>query len=401
MLYDFGQQECISRSTHCIQHKGKSLLPELIRCKTPSICLWLLCMIGLGLWPVSGAAQGLESLQNKLWSEQKAKEKTETHLSALTDKERSLHQNLSSLEQKIGKLEEKEKKLEAQRKSLVSEQGKLESQILTLRSQAQKIRAEMHKLLPRLWEVSIRSDHLKLRGLDSWPEADRHKVWLAKIAETAQDKAQSLRKVQSELKKKVHNLNATRSSLEAKSEELAAMNKELASNKLKFLKKLHAVRQKQQAAEQELSALKKSIDQLKDQVQTTNTHDFSFHKGDLPWPAKGKLIIDYGAGQGKFNNGMGFALSQGADIRAISRGQVVYNDTLRGFGRVVIIYHGMHYYSLYAFLAQSTVRTDQEVAKGEVIGEAGYYPESNGPGLYFELRQRQTSIDPRNWLAKR
>jgi septal ring factor EnvC (AmiA/AmiB activator) len=61
----------------------------------------------------------------------------------------------------------------------------------------------------------------------------------------------------------------------------------------------------------------------------------------------------------------------------------------------------MQYYSLYAFLSQTRVRTDQEVEKGEIIGEAGYYPESKGPGLYFELRQRQTPIDPRSWLAKR
>ncbi len=358
-------------------------------------------MIGLGLWPAPGSAQDLESLQSKLWSEQKAKEKKETHLATLTDKERSLHEDLSSLEQKINKLEGKEKKLQAEQKSLASEQEKLQSQISELRSQEQKIRSEMQKLLPRLWEVAIRSDHLKSRVLESWPEADRHKVWLSTITETARGKAQSLQKVKGELKEKMQSLQTTQSSLEAKSKELAGMHKELASNKLQFLNKLHAVRQRRQAAEQELSALKRSIDQLKSQIQTTNKHDFSVHKGDLPWPTNGKLIIDYGAGKGKFNKGMGFALNQGADIKAVSWGQVAYNDKLRGFGQVVIIYHGMQYYSLYAFLSQTRVRTGHEVEMGEVIGQAGYYPESKGPGLYFELRQKQTPIDPRSWLAKR
>lgn len=361
----------------------------------------LLCMFGLCLWPATGSAQDLESLQQKLWAEQKAREETQAHVVTLTDRERSLHEDLTSLEQKIDGLEDKEKKLQAEQKSLASEQEKLQSQILELRSQEQEIRSEMQKLLPRLWEVSIRSDHLKSRVLKSWPEADRHKVWLAKITETARDKAQDLQKVKSKVEEKVQSLLATQSSLKAKGKELAAMHKELASNKLKFLNKLHGIRQKRQAAEQELRALKESIDQLKSQLQTTNKHDFSEHKGDLPWPTDGRLIIDYGGGKGKFNKGMGFALSQGADIKAVSWGQVVYNDKLRGFGQVVIIYHGMQYYSLYAFLSQTRVRTDQEVEKGEIIGEAGYYPESKGPGLYFELRQRQTPIDPRSWLAKK
>ncbi len=358
-------------------------------------------MAALCLCPATGSAQDLESLQSKLWSEQKAKEKTEDHVVTLTDKERSLHENLSSLEQKIGQLEKKEKNLQAEQKSLTSEQEELQSQISELRDQEQKIRSEMYRLLPRLWEVSIRSDHLKSRVLESWPEADRQKVWLAKITETARDKAQSLQEVKSELEEKVQSLQATQSSLEAKGKELEAMRKELASNRLKFLNSLHDVRQRRQAAEQELQALKKSIDQLKSQVQSTNKHDFSGHKGSLPWPASGKLIMDYGAGKGKFNKGMGFALNQDAEIKAVSWGEVVYNDKLRGFGQVVIIYHGTQYYSLYAFLSQTRVRKGQEVERGEVIGQAGYYPESKGPGLYFELRQKQTPIDPRSWLAKR
>lgn len=369
--------------------------------KARRILLCLLCMVGLCLWPATGSAQDLESLQQELWNEQKAKEKTETHIVSLTDEERSLHKELNSLERKIGELEEKEKKLQAELKSLASEQEELQSQISELRSTERTIRSEIQKLLPRLWKVTIRSDHLKSRVLESWPEADRHKVWLSEITDTARAKAKGLQEVKNDLEEKVNRLQTTRSSLEAKGEELAAMRKEMTSNKLKFLNKVHAVRKKRQAAEEELSALKKSIDELKSQLQATNKHEFSLHKGKLPWPTKGKLIVDYGTGKGKFSKGMGFATTQDSAIKAVSWGEVVYNDKLRGFGQVIIIYHGQQYYSLYAFLSHTRVRKGHEVEQGEIIGQAGYYPESNGPGLYFELRQKQTPIDPRTWLAQR
>jgi septal ring factor EnvC (AmiA/AmiB activator) len=133
-----------------------------------------------------------------------------------------------------------------------------------------------------------------------------------------------------------------------------------------------------------------------------NSRKFGVQQGELLWPAQGKVVVSYGgAEEGRFANGLGFSLAQGAGVRSVSWGEVVYNDMLRGFGHVVIVYHGQDYYSLYAFLSHISVRSGQKVEKGESLGQAGYFPAAQGPGLYFELRRKQLPIDPRSWLATR
>jgi septal ring factor EnvC (AmiA/AmiB activator) len=95
---------------------------------------------------------------------------------------------------------------------------------------------------------------------------------------------------------------------------------------------------------------------------------------------------------------LSLALNKDDSVRAVSWGKVVYDDQLRGFGRVIIVFHGKDYYSLYAFLSQSRVKVGQKIEKGEIIGQCGYYPRIKGTGLYFELRFRQKAINPLLWL---
>jgi septal ring factor EnvC (AmiA/AmiB activator) len=71
---------------------------------------------------------------------------------------------------------------------------------------------------------------------------------------------------------------------------------------------------------------------------------------------------------------------------------------LRGFGQVVILYHGQQYYTLYAYLAGSSVKVGQDVEKGETIGKAGFYPKAQTSGLYFELRYGKKTLDPESWF---
>jgi septal ring factor EnvC (AmiA/AmiB activator) len=99
--------------------------------------------------------------------------------------------------------------------------------------------------------------------------------------------------------------------------------------------------------------------------------------------------------------GVSLRVDKGAPVTAVSWGKVVHDDILRGFGRVIIILHGEDYYSLYAYLADSRVDVGQDVAMGDVLGTAGYHPELQAPGLYFELRFHQKAINPEGWLVAR
>jgi septal ring factor EnvC (AmiA/AmiB activator) len=356
----------------------------------------LVCSWTIPLW-----AQDLEALQRTLWQEQEAREKTQSQLVSLTKKERSAHRKLVALEEKIADLEARKDQIQHTIDSLHGEHKALQAQIKELHSQDQGIRKEIYSLLPRLWEVVVRANHLQAKLFESWTEADRYMVWLSALTGTARHRVQELCSVQNALEEKKSGLENTRDNLLARQNELDAMSRKLTKERLGFLDQVHAIRKKKQSSHEELADLKASIDELKSRLEAMSSREFGLQRGKLPWPAQGKVIVNFGAKDGRFANGLGFSLTQGSDVRAVSWGEVVYNDMLRGFGHVVILYHGQDYYSLYAFLSQTVVRTGQRMEKGETIGQAGYFPISQGPGLYFELRRKQLPIDPRSWLATR
>ncbi len=141
------------------------------------------------------------------------------------------------------------------------------------------------------------------------------------------------------------------------------------------------------------------MDSLKYKLKALTARKFSDFKGSLPWPARGKVVARYAPHATPPVRGLGLKLPPDAPVQAMSWGKVVHNDTLRGFGKVIILFHGQDYYTLYAFLEQSNVRVGQDVEKDEIIGYAGYYPKAQGPGLYFELRFHKKALNPNEWLT--
>ncbi len=354
------------------------------------------------IWIFPAWAQDLEALQQRLWQEQEAREKARDKLVTLTKQERLAHTRLVALEKKIADLKAERDQIQGSIEKLRTKQQKLQTRIGELHRQDQNIRGEIQSLLPKMWEVLIRADHLKAKVFDSWTEADRYMVWLSALTGTARQRVQELCSVQDALEEKRSSLESIRLSLVASQKDLDAMGRKLTQKRVQFLDQVHSLRKRKQSSQEELADLKASIDELKSRLEAMNSRKFWVQQGELLWPAQGKVVVSYGGGEeGRFTNGLGFSLAQGADVRAVSWGEVVYNDMLRGFGHVIIIYHGQDYYSLYAFLSHTSVRSGQKVEKGESLGQAGYFPAAQGPGLYFELRRKQLPIDPRSWLATR
>ncbi|WP_144302933.1 murein hydrolase activator EnvC family protein [Oceanidesulfovibrio indonesiensis] len=123
-------------------------------------------------------------------------------------------------------------------------------------------------------------------------------------------------------------------------------------------------------------------------------------KGKLPWPVeRGNLRLSFKENADPPHRGLGLSVFEREQVHAVAWGKVVHSDTLRGYGKVVILVHGEEYFSLYAYLAETSVEVGEEVDSGQVIGRAGYFPELKGPGLYFELRFHQKAINPKAWLA--
>jgi len=128
-------------------------------------------------------------------------------------------------------------------------------------------------------------------------------------------------------------------------------------------------------------------------------------RGALPWPARGRLLIRFGAAAGTRGgapatwNGMSIALLEGQTVRAVHEGTVVYADVFAGYGDLVIVEHGDRSHSLYGYLSSLAVAKGDRVEAQAPIGASGVDP-SGTPALYFELRIDGQPVDPLQWLVR-
>ena len=131
---------------------------------------------------------------------------------------------------------------------------------------------------------------------------------------------------------------------------------------------------------------------------------FRARKGQLPYPTNG--IVEVGFGKvvnPRFNTvtvqkGVDIRAPEGAEVKSIGTGSVVYSGWLKGYGNLVIVDHGSNYHSLYAHMSNSQVEVGTAVEEGEIIGQVGDTGSLKGSYLYFEIRKQGQAVDPLPWL---
>ncbi len=97
----------------------------------------------------------------------------------------------------------------------------------------------------------------------------------------------------------------------------------------------------------------------------------------------------------KFHYGMDFTAPTGTEVYASGDGVVVtVENSLRGYGKRVVIDHGFGYKTLYAHLNGFNVRKGQKVKRGEVIGFVGSTGTSTAPHLHYEVFKNNQKVNP-------
>lgn len=133
---------------------------------------------------------------------------------------------------------------------------------------------------------------------------------------------------------------------------------------------------------------------------------FAAQKGQLPWPARGRVELGFGkkvaaeTGMVLNHKGLDIRAPLVSPVRAVFEGKVVFASTMPGYGRMIVLSHPGGYYSLYAHLESFTVRPQAAVNARQVIGYVGDSGSTKGAYLYFELRRGRSAIDPMKWLYR-
>jgi len=139
----------------------------------------------------------------------------------------------------------------------------------------------------------------------------------------------------------------------------------------------------------------------KTKVETLAVGDFERLKGQLRLPVKGEILARFGTkrGDGPSWKGLFIKAPEGAEVKAISAGKVVFADWYKGYGNMIIVDHGDQYWSLYSNNQAVLKHVGDMVKTGDVIASAGNSGGNEQSGLYFEIRHQGRVFDPLNWIV--
>jgi len=130
-------------------------------------------------------------------------------------------------------------------------------------------------------------------------------------------------------------------------------------------------------------------------------NDFNQQKGQMRLPVKGEILARFGTkrGDGPSWKGMLIKAPEGAEVKAIASGKVIFADWYKGYGNMIIVDHGNQYWSLYGNNQAVLKHVGDAVKSGEIIARVGNSGGNEEAGLYFEMRYQLRAIDPQSWLG--
>ena len=118
-------------------------------------------------------------------------------------------------------------------------------------------------------------------------------------------------------------------------------------------------------------------------------------EGVFIWPlSSGKLTSSFGPRGRSFHDGIDIGAPPGTVVRAARDGNVIYSDTLRGYGNVVIVQHAGGYATVYAHNEENLVDAGSKVRQGQPVAKVGRSGRTSGPNLHFEIRKDNVARNP-------
>lgn len=237
--------------------------------------------------------------------------------------------------------------------------------------------------------------------------------------ETVQDILAYDRKLMDKLKEDRLRIEQAKTELEADKAEQSEIRAELDGRQAelvdqradaqKLIDELAAEQKAYQAAYDEATAaeqeLQKQIAKIMEEQKKKNA---TYVGGTYTWPLPGYSTISSGFGSRKhpvlkvtkYHTGIDLPAPTGTKIIAANKGTVITAGYNSGYGNYVVIDHGGGQATLYGHMSKILVSVNQQVTKGQTVGQVGSTGLSTGPHLHFEIIINGTQVNPMNYFTK-
>jgi septal ring factor EnvC (AmiA/AmiB activator) len=354
----------------------------------------------------------LSDIDRKIKEEEKELKKAERE-------ESETLKQLDDINKELSKNENKLNNLKGKLKNLSNEAVDLDGQIKAITGNIAEQKKLFNQRLIALYRYQRSGGILRtVFSSSSYLDLSRRAKFIVMILNRDRQTISTFLEQISSIEEKKRALQENRKSLENTKERIAGEKKQVAKKKevqSELLKKIQKEKELHKAAVEKLEKEARELQSLIDRLEKEEAKEtvpsppvrglgFAKLKGKLPFPVQGKILSRYGKKVDPnlnttfFQNGIEIAADKGDEVRAIYQGKVLYAQSFKGYGNIIIVDHGESYYSLSGHLSKILKSPGDRVEAGEVIALSGDTGSLKGPCLYFELRHKGKTVDPLPWL---
>lgn len=329
----------------------------------------------------------LKSERNKLNQNQQRLEYAQVKLQTTTQQYNELNANLAAMQTQLNKAISDFREMDMQMKTRIKQifihqrTGMFES-ILTA--------PDVNTLLDTIYfqKIILKEDYKRIQAV----RAKANQIAVLKSQVQAQQ-----RLVEASIKE-IKNQKST-------------IQSSIAENKV-MIEKLNKDKNYYERSERELARQSASIQSMIEGLTRRNSQpggtQVKVSSSGFIYPISGPITSNFGwrihpiFKSRIFHSGIDIGGPNGGAIKASNDGKVIYSGWYGGYGKVVILDHGVingkPITTLYGHMSAILVSNGQFVKKGQQIGKEGSTGYSTGPHCHFEVRVNGKPTNPLNYI---
>ena len=342
-------------------------------------------------------------------------------------KEKSSVRRVSNLSEEISLLQQLLKEIKKEEKLLVADISRSERKIGESEEELDTLRTRYARRLSTIYKKGQISNLEKILSSTSWRQAIYRTKYLKIISEIDQKTHDTIRslliqigrqklELEAVLRKKRRlkrdrekTLASVRSKKKSEQRELVKIRKSQKDLKVYLTEKQAGVKQLEDIIKkiQEDIARSEREERIRKQQMVLKSKEFPKLKGQLQWPAEGRVITKFGRQWNPKlkttteNPGIDIKGKPGSQVRSVLGGVVTTITFIRGFGTTIIIDHGGGFYTVYSHVTNVETNEDSQVRSGDVIAYMGDSGSINGSQLHFEIWGQGKKLNPEYWLTRK
>jgi len=255
-----------------------------------------------------------------------------------------------------------------------------------------------HQYFSQALQEKIRETQEQLKQVATLQ--NEHQALLSDLEEQGLQQKEQQQELQKNKQKRAKSINRLSKKVATSSEKVEQLqnDRKRLNNLLKQIQKqkeeLKRLEQEQLKKQQQDNKPRKTI------IRPLVEGGFIEQKGRLLYPVEGKHLRKFGsrlAESGMTSEGLFIETERRLSVKSIFRGRVIFAEFLKGYGLLLIIDHGDDHISLYGHNSVLHKKVGDIIETNELIAETGVTGGLKTAGLYFEIRQNTTPVNPGTW----